>query len=1002
LLFREVGPNPTLSPHPVTQKRHLFENTTFGSSKHPFINANGIIQLLQDAFFITRHQSKTATNIMVGVRRSGPSSIMTKTAATTMSCRRRRLMSAATMIVLSIVLMAFLSSPPPPPGSSWISIEADPSSKTDLRFRSSIFQRQTTIDDPVITTPPSPLLPFIAESQQLPPLLLPRDNDESSTATAVAADRALRAAVRDTRTLPPPLLLGRSSSTHHQSSNCGKNENVQRGLYHIAMGDIGGAAGTIFYQFVIAQILYAEAQGLVPFVHFSNVSYVVYDPLVHNPHNAAAAAGLTLTVQTGRNATYVKNVSGHRRDYTPGPPNGTLPVQTETLHWPGTGVWEHYFAPLVPNLSSCTKQNHPPYYVTMDLYLITPGLHSYSPDAPKCWRYKTLPDYIAQPHLGLTEWLAPQRRRAHDVVQRYFRPRPVLIDAAQTVNPHCQMPNRPCLGVHIRHSDKASGRRVIATDEFLPYVQAFLTAAAAATTTGTTNATPTMPTVYLATDSIQVLAHIRATWPTAVTSRLRTAGDTMLRSSTNAAVFDLDAGHHRTNVEAIVEILALSQCQFLLHGLSAMSEAAIWTNFDLHDTSVNLEDDEHLDPTQYQQLVQMVLNHMPKEHWPHPVSIGDIWPQLYDRSMRETLSVDRLEPPTNRACLGYDGLLLISKVGRDATAGRAFFSSVLKQLAYAERYNLKPWIHLEANDIANALLFDEQEHGAMATKQVQMKNSTISIAPNTSILVSNSSRSGGHDPTFRLLSANKPISRTFHGNGIWESYFLPVSDFLPGDLSCQDKPLVELDEAAIDLQGALDDQKLLRQQRSSAIVSKYYNFQPYILNRADQVNHPLEWDQPCLGVHLRNGDKSGKDRQKVSPTAFVPYIEAFANAGGKRVYVASDSHRAIQFLTNNLPSHLAELIQSQGVHVVRSGKLDWPLHMIDDHHRVNAELLVDIVALSRCVALLHSSSTTSDAVIYLNPDLIGMSVNLEEENPISVNVFEDLLRTRAFGSKTTR
>jgi hypothetical protein len=863
--------------------------------------------------------------------------------------------------------------------------------------------------------------------------------------------------------LPALLAAGRVLPTRdhlppsHPSfcANHNNESSVRRGIYHIQMGDIGGAAGTIFYQFVIGQIMYAESHQLIPWVHFSNVSHVIYDPIVHGGGGGGdqAATGITLSALTGRNATYVKG--HHRRDYTPGPPNASLPVRQETLFFPGTGVWEHYFFPLVADFipgddMSCADP--PLLYVTMDLYLITPGLHSYSPVSPKCWRYQSLPDYISRPHLSVTEWLAPQRRTAHDIVRRYIRPRAYLHDAAQTVNPHCRRihsssnndNDHPCLGLHIRHSDKASGRRVIDTDEFLPFVQAFL----AATTAGIGG------TIYLATDSSQVLSHIEHTWPVAVTSRIRTAGHQILRSSTDTAVFDLhvddnNAGgghhHHRTNVEVMIEILALSQCQFLLHGFSAVSEAAIWTNLELHDTSINLEDAEHLSVELFQKLVGMVVRNESKQYWPHPVGIIDIWPQLYDRSTRETITETTTttkettttvkknkneinEPPTDGACIGFDGVLLISKVGRrrdDATAtttaGRAFFSSVLNQLAFAGRNNLLPWVHLDANDRANFLLFDEREHGAMPKKHVQMMlmmNASIVFRP----AVGNSTTGGHNYPTgFPVppvsTTTAKPISpRTLHGNGIWESYFLPVSDFVPGDSSCQAKPLVELDEAAIDSGfGQEDDWVAVRapgnlqppaldiqthwRTRGAEIVRKYYKLQPYILNRADQVNHPLEWDQPCLGVHLRNGDKPGKDRRKVSPTAFVPYIEEFAKSGGKRIYVASDSHRAIQFLTNNLPGHLAELIHTQGVHVVRSTKLDWPLHMIDDHHRVNAELLVDILAMSRCAALLHSTSTTSEAALYLNPDLIHQSVNLEDENPISAKAFGDMLRTKVFHSK---
>lgn len=746
------------------------------------------------------------------------------------------------------------------------------------------------------------------------------------------------------------------------------------GVYHIAMGDIGGAAGTIFYQFVIAQILYAERHNLKPFVHFSNVSHVIYDDAVHG-----VGDGVSFTAMTGRNATYVKHPNGHRRDFTPGPPDGTAPVSQQTLHLPGTGVWNHYFEPIsdfVPGDASCETS----LYVTMDLYLITPGLHTYANYTPKCWRYKTLPDYISQPHFGSTEWLYPQRKAAHDIVRRYIRPRRIFQTAAASINPDCSATS-PCLGLHIRHSDKASGRRVIETDEFLPFVRAFL------------EATTTTSYIYLATDSSNVLSYIRTNWPTSVVARIRTIGASIVRSDTNAAVFDI-GHHHRTNVEVLIELLALARCQFLIHGYSAVSEAAIWNNLELHDTSVNLEDEEHIGVEAFTELVTKVIRGTDKDSWPHPVTTSDIWPELYNSSSRERVS----SKPTHQACVGYDGVLLISNVGQ-VTAGRAFFHSILNQLVFAERNSLKPWIHLRSD----SFLYDEQEHGdETSIANFQMRNSLITYT-------------GQGDNSFpdsydQVSRSTRPF--TLQGNGIWESYFQPVSDFVPGDASCQDKPVVELDEKAIAFSN--NDPSLIRPwsvpetgvsvlehyQRQNRwrlkgveIVRKYFRLQPYILNRADQVNHPLEWNQPCLGVHLRNGEKSEEGRKKVSPKEFVPYIEAFVRAGGKMIYVASDSHRALQFLKSQLPDIIINLIQTQGTHVVRSTKLDWPLHMIGDHHRVNAEVLVDIIALSRCFGLLHSSSTTSEAAIYLNPDLSKKSVNLELESPSSPLAFQDMIKS---------
>jgi len=185
------------------------------------------------------------------------------------------------------------------------------------------------------------------------------------------------------------------------------------------------------------------------------------------------------------------------------------------------------------------------------------------------------------------------------------------------------------------------------------------------------------------------------------------------------------------------------------------------------------------------------------------------------------------------------------------------------------------------------------------------------------------------------------------------------------------------------------------------IVKQFYHFRPFIQRRAEQVN-PVTPDQPCLGLHLRNGEKYGAHRNKIQPKEFEAYVDAFEKAGGRAVYVASDSHRALQFMNNSFPDRLTSLMRSQGPYVVRSTKLDWPAHYIEasHRHRVNSEVLVDILALSKCSLLLHGFSTTSEAAIYLNPELHKNSVNLEDPTRISPTEFETMARNVVSGGPT--
>eukprot|EP00980_Cylindrotheca_fusiformis_P008768 scaffold1869_cov122-Cylindrotheca_fusiformis.AAC.30 len=751
-----------------------------------------------------------------------------------------------------------------------------------------------------------------------------------------------------------------------------------RGIYHIEKGDIGGAAGTVFFQFVIGQLIWAEKYNFKPWVYFNNISYIIYDPLVHG-----RGAGVNFTMLGGANVTYINRPNGQWRDSVPGPPGNLHALSPKKFIFTGNGVWENYFEPVsdfVPGDKSC--ENKP--LVTMDLYLVTPGVHGFAEWAPRCWRYQYLPDYITKPHIPLQEWLEPQRKIANRVLNEYIRFLPYIKNKAEGVNPSCALSENSCLGIHIRQSDKAAGRRQIQTDEFLPYVEAFIGSGG--------------QWVYLATDSVNVVQHIKKNWPAQVQPRIRSMGDDIIRSKDDQAVFDIGS-HHQTNTEILIEILALSKCQFMIHGLSAVTETSIWINVDLHYTSVNLEDPDHLNPNRFGALVGRVLEGENASQIVLAQRKSDWW--------KKDVSPFSLPTPTHAACNDFDGVLLIAEVGHQAGAGTAFFSSVVNQLIYAERYNLIPWIRL-GNE--SEYIYDSEVHGTgpsrsidgSTTKKVQM----LAHRFNSSYLYPGPPASSEFRPTAKSV---------LHGNGIWESYFSQVSDFHPDDTSCLGKPLIRMDHQLVtsnlnswapwsvkawrydqipDELWKPDDQKLkewLKPMRTRAheIVEKYFKFHPFIEHRALEVN-PVNGSSPCLAVHLRNSDK-GKEkfRTKFPPNKFRDYMQAFVQAGGRHIYIASDSHRTLEYINDHFPPEITRTIRTQGPYVVRSTK-KWPIHFLEKHHRTNLEALVDILAVSKCSLLLHGNSAVSEAAVYLNPELHDHSVNWEDTDRMSVPEFRAL------------
>lgn len=345
------------------------------------------------------------------------------------------------------------------------------------------------------------------------------------------------------------------------------------GVLHIAQGDREGAAGTIFFLFVLNQLLYADMYNLIPWVYLNNVSRYVYDPQVHEANRTQQS----LQVVCGKTASWMaaKDHISNRRFRFPGKPQGSHLTKC-MLRLQGNGVWESYFERVSeydPNNFSC--QSLP--MVRLTYAQILPGLHVHAPWSLRAWRYGGLPPSLLQMDKTYDEWFAPMRRQGHVMVEKYVQFLPYLRQHATEQHVQSQ-----CLALHIRHSDKANRRKRIQAKQFLPYVEAYFRHQTRS------HHPTTVFSIYLATDSTSVIDEIQQTWPREIVTVMRWQHD-VVRSNDTTAVFKQNFGHHRTNVEVLTDIIVMSQCQYFLHGLSAVSESVHYLNPGLKYSSVNLE-----------------------------------------------------------------------------------------------------------------------------------------------------------------------------------------------------------------------------------------------------------------------------------------------------------------------------------------------------------------------------------------------------------------------------
>lgn len=370
------------------------------------------------------------------------------------------------------------------------------------------------------------------------------------------------------------------------------------GVLLIQQGDRSGAAATIFFLFVLNQLIYAEKYNLLPWIHLNDYSHWIYDPQQHG--NEGALLNQTTTVQLLQGmqpsrATLVDPTTAKAFVY-PGRPVQRAPqLRPQNVTVTGTGVWNSYFEPVsnfTPTTTTLQQCRDKP-LITLPANMILPALHIHCPWSVRAWRYGGLPLVLQENEKTLHDWLGNHRRRGAAVVQKYYRWNDAVNDAAVASNP-----SDACLALHVRHSDKGNRRRRIPLSSFLPYVKAYTEL--------------TGGRVYLATDSSSVLSKINATWPASVVGQLYTLDSNsngknavIVRSSNKTAVFKL--GHHdQTNFQVLTDIAAMSRCQFFLHGLSAVSEAVHYWNPVLHEQSVNLDDPQHMSVQDFEQLVRNI------------------------------------------------------------------------------------------------------------------------------------------------------------------------------------------------------------------------------------------------------------------------------------------------------------------------------------------------------------------------------------------------------------
>ena len=726
------------------------------------------------------------------------------------------------------------------------------------------------------------------------------------------------------------------------------------GLLHIKMGDYGGAGGTIFFQFVIGQLIYAEQNNLLPFIHLDKFSHLVYDPIVHGTDQH-----IQIQTQGVQEISTTQDLRWRRALY-PGPPIEASTGRDSGRHTSrlnGTGVWDHYFSRVsdyCPTDISC--QSLP--YLTMTREHVSPGLHLYAPWAPKIWRYGPMPDFIGQPHLSLRQWLLPQRLKAAEIVNRYYK-----FQASLTKQVNFKLlTNKHCLGLHIRWSDKGGTRRLVHVSEFLPYVQTYLKQVSD-TNTGI------KPCIYVATDSIPVLDEIKSTWPTDV-QRHAIYSQASVRSPNTTAVFHMTS-HHLTNTEVLRDILELSKCQFLIHGKSAVSESAMYLNPDLIYQSINLELDDVANDVD-----QGYVDAVSKEE-----KFGAMVSNVFSGKITSAYWKNSYKPPKEwwekaevdsaaEHCQDDEMKLNINSELILTTTKENPYSMSIRKLT--NRMFVLFWKQLAIED---AVVVDGPIWSAFFQKPKHMQRR--------------------QDPALNKTENNCIFSKLKAAPTV-QAAVLRLADSLTTANVGKNKKL------------SFSRQNNFEKIRSDAAVvsNQFVEIRQHIKAYADtkifNIDQAIPAIRKCLGLYVSDPgyhrDPKVKDwvQNKYPEAIYDSYIEAFIQSGGNCIYLASDSYSLWKRFLNstNTTSEASSITEAVHIYTLKNAvrnRRHVPAHYMEERiTRLGSEILVDVRNLSRqhIHFLVHAGHPIADAALLLNPNIT--SIHVQDPDRLDLSKFAEM------------
>lgn len=228
----------------------------------------------------------------------------------------------------------------------------------------------------------------------------------------------------------------------------------------------------------------------------------------------------------------------------------------------GDNVWEYYFEPLMGISYTYVKQLLSEGKIPQKL------IHSYPAELIVKWHHED-PDRIAtfwacDPPENPAHWMALKRQLGREYVSRYIRVKPHILAKVEQFH-HNNIKSWNTCGIHIRGTDFAYAEPTKPEVYFRAIYQ------------WAANSQHDDFKLFLATDQQQFVEMFQREFGERVITY------SSIRSSSDVpAFFFNDVSAYKKGEDVLIDILLLSQCNYLLKCAAAVGEYALWFNPELN------------------------------------------------------------------------------------------------------------------------------------------------------------------------------------------------------------------------------------------------------------------------------------------------------------------------------------------------------------------------------------------------------------------------------------